>query len=107
MATLTHAVAWRKKSRQDVDADLTAEERARVKTALTFLRRRLGSVTALAKAMGVKATRIKAAMRPHGTVSAGVAMRTARAARVPLEAILSGAWPEPGACPYCGRGVTP
>lgn len=107
MATLTHAVAWRKKSKRDVEADLTEEERARVKAALAFLRRRLGGVAALAKAMGVKPCRVLYAMGPRSTVSAGVAMRTARAARVPLESILSGDWPEPGACPYCGRGVTP
>ncbi len=107
MGTLTHAVAWRKKAKRDVDADLTEEERAHVKAALAFLRRRLGSVAALAKAMGVKPCRVWTSMSPSGAVSAGVAMRTARVARVPLEDVLSGAWPKPGACPYCGHGVTP
>lgn len=103
MGTLTHAVAWRKKSKREVEADLTEEERARVKAALAFLRRRLGSVAALAKAMGVKPCRVFYAMGPRGAVSAGIAMRAARAARVPLEDVLSGAWPKPGACPHCGR----
>jgi hypothetical protein len=52
MGTLTHAVAWRKKSKRDVEADLTEEERAHVKAALAFLRRRLGGVAALAKEPG-------------------------------------------------------
>lgn len=84
--------------------ELTEDERQCVKAALVFLRRRYGTWTALAKAMGIKRATVLYAAGKRGSVSAGVALRAARAAAVPLEDVLSGAWPKPGMCPYCGRG---
>lgn len=75
-----------------------------MKAALAFLRARYGTWLAVADAMGLKlATVVYAAKRGKG-VSAGVALRTARAAGVPAEDLLSGAFPKPGVCPHCGRG---
>lgn len=73
-----------------------------MRAALRFLAKRFGSWSKLATAMGVKTGRIeRAGNRP---VTAGLALRAARVARVPIEDILAGRWPKPGMCPYCGRG---
>lgn len=74
-----------------------------MKAALAFLRLRHGTWAALSRAMGLKKATVTAATGKRGGVSAGVALRAARAAGVPLEDVLSGAWPKPGACPHCGR----
>ncbi len=74
-----------------------------MKVALRVLTKRYGSQPALAEAMGLKVATVKYAAKARGTVTAGVALRAARAAKVPLEDVLAGRWPKPGACPYCGR----
>ena len=104
MAVLTHPVAWRRKAPRDVDADLTPEERANVKAALRFLSKRYGSSAKLATVMRTKRGTVLNASSTRGPVSAGVALRVARAAGVPLEDVLAGRWPTPGMCPHCGRG---
>jgi hypothetical protein len=102
MAVLTHPVAWRREARRDVEADLSPQEQQNVRKALRSLAKRFGTYAKLATAMRAKeATVMKALYR--GPVSAGVALRASRAAKVPLEDILTGAWPKPGMCPYCGR----
>jgi hypothetical protein len=84
--------------------DLTSEEQANVRSALAFLRVRLGSWLALAEAMGVKVQTLKqAAKRKRRGPTAGHALRAARVARVCAEMILTGSWPPNGACPHCGR----
>jgi hypothetical protein len=76
-----------------------------VKVALRFLMKRHGTVLELAKAMGANrgTGTVLAALAKRGAVSAGIALRAARVAAVPLEDVLSGAWPPAGACPHCGR----
>ena len=101
MAVLTHPVSWRRTAKRDVESDLSPQERANVRKALQFLAKRYGTYAKLADAMKAKRATILAANR--GTVSAGIALRASRAAGVPLEAILTGAWPKPTACPHCGR----
>jgi len=86
--------------------ELTEEEGARVRTALAFLRGHLGSWTKLARAMGIKpATLEQGALRRTRRPTAGLALRAARVAGVPMEDILSGRWPVPlpVKCPTCGR----
>ena len=83
--------------------DLTAEEQTNAKAALRFLTTRHGSVRQLAEVMSAKARTVRAALEARGRVSAGLALRAAKVAGVPLEDVLSGAWPPPGACPHCGR----
>ena len=75
-----------------------------MRTTLAFLLVRYGGWRALAAAMDMKADTVKYAAHPRGGVSAGAALRTARAAGVPVEDVLSGAFPRPGVCPHCGRG---
>lgn len=109
MATLPRMVALREriswsKPKVSRGPDLTPDEAARVKAVLAALRIRYGSLKALARAMGLKVATVQYASQKRTGVSAGVALRTARAAGQPVEAILSGAWPTPNTCPHCGRG---
>jgi hypothetical protein len=103
MAVLSHPVAWRRESKRDVDPDLSPQERENARKAIRYLAKKLGSYGKLAMAMRVKKPTVRFAVSRTGTVSASVALRTARVARVPLESVLSGAWPKATACPYCGR----
>jgi hypothetical protein len=103
MAILRETVGWSKpKARRG--PDLSPEEAARVKAVLRFLAKRHGTWAALAKAMDVKHVTIRHAAEERGGVSAGVALRAARVAGVPLEDVLAGHWPTPTMCPICGRG---
>jgi hypothetical protein len=102
MPVLREPVAWRR-PRATRGPELTEDERKHVKAALAFLKRRHGTWMALARAMGLKVATVVYAAGKRGGVSAGVALRAARAAGVPMEDVLSGEWPRPGMCPYCGR----
>jgi hypothetical protein len=102
MAVLRESVSWSRPGKTR-GPDLSPEETAHVKAALAFLGKRLGTWRALAKATGLKKGTLGYAASKRGGVSAGVALRVARAAKVQLEDILSGAWPKPGMCPHCGR----
>jgi hypothetical protein len=103
VAILSHPISWRRAAQRDVQADLTPEEQENVKEALRFLSKRHGSTGKLAEAMGVTRARVlEASSRARG-VTAGLALKASRVAKVPLETILSGAWPKPTACPHCGR----
>ena len=82
--------------------DLTLEEQANVRVAMRFLATRLGDVAKLAKAMGAHRETVNRPAR-GGVVSAGIALRVAKVAGVPLESVLAGTWPPGGACPHCGR----
>jgi hypothetical protein len=84
-------------------SDLTPAEQQNVKAALRFLSKRLGSYPKLAKAMGANHATVMAAAHKRGAVSAGIALRAARVAGVPLENVLSGTWPPADACPWRGR----
>jgi hypothetical protein len=108
MATILRSrVAWAKP--RDPTAtrrsyDLTPEERTNASAAIRFLAKRHGTVGKLTLAMGAKRRTVLAAMsRRRCAVSAGLALRAARVAGVPLEDVLAGRWPVAGACPHCGR----
>ncbi len=103
MPVLRERVAW-SRPKAPRGPELTDDERVHVKATLAFLLARLGSWDAVAKATGLKKATLQYAASKKAGVSAGVALRAARAAGVPLEDVLSGAWPKPGVCPRCGRG---
>jgi hypothetical protein len=84
-------------------SDLTPDEQANARAALRVLRLRYGTTRKLAEALSANTTTIKAALAKRGKPTAGTALRAARLAGVPLESLLSGAWPPEGACPHCGR----
>ena len=62
-------------------SDLTAEEQKNVRTALN---RRSGTDR-------------------RNTVSASMAFRVARFVKVPVDDVVNGRYPAPGACPHCGH----
>jgi|SRR5580692_12330026 hypothetical protein len=101
MAILREAMRWRV-AKAPRGPDLSQDEQKHVKTALAFLAKRYGTWGDLAKAMGLKRDTVVYAGR-KGAATAGVALRAARAARVPLEDVLSGTFPKAGSCPMCGR----
>ena len=105
MAILTKRETWRRPKvlASGRTPDMTEEERASVKRALVFLRRRHGGAAKLAATMGTTQEVLERASRTKGKPSLGLALRAARLAGVGVEAILAGEWPEPGACPFCGR----
>lgn len=81
--------------------DLTADEQARVRLALKFLRTRAGWA-ALAK--GTRMTRKALENIAYGrTATGGLAIRLARFAAVPVDDVLCGRFPG-DLCPHCGRG---
>ena len=106
MAILLARTVWKKHRSSDTvrhSSDLTPEEQANVKAALRFLKVKLGGPKKLAETMKALPATVKYAVSNRGKVSAGIALRAALAAGVPLEDLLSGAWPKPGSCPLCGR----
>lgn len=105
MAVLTKREVWTKPRPANEtrrSTDLTPAEQANVRRALRFLAKRHGDTSKLAKAMGAHRETVQRPTR-GGVVSAGIALRAARRAGVPVEDVLSGAWPSEGLCPYCGR----
>jgi hypothetical protein len=106
MPILTKTITWRRPRPPNETRganDLTPEEQDHVRAALRVLRARFGSWPNLAKAMRAGRGHLQKIVGGSGTPSAGLALRAARAAGVPMEDVLSGAWPKPGACPMCGR----
>lgn len=83
-------------------SDLTAEEQANVRVALRFLRARCGGWDPLAKLLHVKEKTISH-ISTGGVVTASVAVRVARLAKVGIDDLLAGKYPPEGACPYCGH----
>jgi len=103
---LSAPVRWarpRDPSKTRRSSDLTPEEQANAKAALRVLRARVGGARQLAEALSANHATLLAALSRRGKPSAGLALRAARLAGVPLEDVLSGAWPAPGSCPHCGR----
>jgi hypothetical protein len=107
MAILVRRQEWRKPRPANEtrrSTDLTPAEQENTRVALRFLAKRFGDTAKLAKAMGAHRETVQRPMRMASHVTAGIALRAARVAGVPLEDVLSGAWPKAGACPHCGRG---
>jgi hypothetical protein len=82
-------------------SDLTTKEQENTRAALRFLRARLGS-DGFAKALRSDRSTLRAVLR-GGSVSASLAVRTARLAGVSVDALFAGEFPPPGTCPHCGH----
>lgn len=82
---------------------LTPDEQTNVRKALRVLRTRYRTLLATAEALETSYGTIERVSRGRRKPTAGLAIRVARAAGVPVDDVLSGAFPEPGACPMCGR----
>ncbi|MGK3964990.1 hypothetical protein WMF01_30900 [Sorangium sp. So ce1667] len=83
--------------------DLTNQEEANVRAALQFLRLRLGGWASLAKAIGFKEATLANVTKKGRGVSASMAMRVAKLVHVGVDDLLTGKFPPPGTCPYCGH----
>jgi hypothetical protein len=103
MAVLRERIAW-SRPKKPRGPDLSSDELEHAKVALAFMLKRFGTWRAVADAMGLKKATVMLAASKRGRVTAGVALRAARAAGVSVEDLLSGAFPKPGVCPHCGRG---
>ncbi len=82
--------------------DLTPDEERHVRTALKFLYQRCGAWEPLSKALGTSCdmlSRTTCGMRP---VSARMAIRVAKFAKVGVDDVLTGRFPPEGTCPNCG-----
>lgn len=85
-------------------SQLSPVEQANVRRAIQILRKRMGT-RSLADAMGMSFAALAKAMQPTRRPVHKHAVIAARVAQCTVDAILSGAWPEPTTCPHCnGRG---
>lgn len=84
-------------------SDLTKEEQTNVRTALRFLRSRVGAWEPLGKALRIGGDTLARITGGRYAVSASVAVRVARFAGVAIEDVLDGTYPAPGTCPHCGH----
>lgn len=84
-------------------AVLTADEYENIKKALRVLRLRLGSAEAASLALGMGRKAVELALKRRRRPSPVFAILVARHVGVPIEDVLSGAWPKAGSCPMCGR----
>jgi DNA-binding XRE family transcriptional regulator len=84
-------------------SDLTAEEQARVRLALRFLRTRCGSWERLAKVTHYTAKTLTLISEGTMAPSVTLAFRLARLAQVATDDVIAGIYPAAGACPHCGH----
>ena len=82
---------------------LTDKEQRHVRTALRFLRYRVGGWQPLADALGMKADSIGKVLRGGRDVTAKLAYCVAPLTDVPIDDLLSGALLSSRTCPHCGR----
>ena len=82
-------------------SDLTIEEQANVRAAISYLRARVGRTDVLAKALRVDRKTLR------NPASASLAVRVARFAKVGVDDVLTGRFPDPGVCPHCGQRREP
>lgn len=83
---------------------LTDDEVRHLRAALQNLRRKLGGWRAVAEATGIPRETVSQAGSAHdGRPHPMIAIKVARAARVSLEALLSGTIHDADVCPTCGR----
>jgi len=82
-------------------SDLTLTEQKHVRTAVRYLRRKMGTRAALADALSATCRTIQHVSDGTRSVSASMALRVARLAEVSMDDLLAGRY-IPGACPRCG-----
>ena len=106
MAILTETIVYRRPKRCRT-FNLSPVEQANVKRALRVIYQRFDDWGAFAAVLGCyKNSLIMAAgngFTKQSRPSIGLAVRAAQVAGVPVEQILSGAWPGGKTCPTCGR----
>lgn len=83
--------------------DLNADEQKAVRAALHFLRRQCGGWKPLARALACNEVSLSGMAGGHRPVSPRIAFRTARFVKVGVDDVLTGRFPAPGTCPFCGH----
>lgn len=87
-----------------MSARLTDKEQRHVRTAIRFLRYRVGGWEALAAALGLKSDSLVKIVNARGRdVTARLAYSVARLTDVSIDDLLTGAMLSPRTCPHCGR----
>jgi hypothetical protein len=84
-------------------SDLTAKEQKAVRTALRFLRLRVGAWAPLAKSLRYEWDSIQKVATGKKPVTPALALRVARLAGVTMDALIAGEWLSPRVCPHCGH----
>jgi transcriptional regulator with XRE-family HTH domain len=79
------------------------EERACTLVALKFMVARVGTAQELAFRMGIDRTAVRRALKGRPLPGVRIALDIARVAGVPVDDVISGRFPGPGACHACGR----
>jgi hypothetical protein len=83
-------------------SDLDETEQKHVRTALRFLRTRLGTWACVAEALRMSPRTLEKVTGNTGRVTASIALRVARLAGTTVDDLISGNY-LPGACPRCGH----
>ena len=74
-----------------------------MRTALRFLRLRVGAWRPLAEALRTKPDTLDKVVRARRSVTAGLAYSVARLIEVPIDDLLAGTLLCPRTCPHCGH----
>jgi hypothetical protein len=82
---------------------LTSKEQRAVRTALRFLRLRVGAWGPLAKALRYEWDSIQKVATGKRAVTPALALRVARFAGIPMDELLAGQWLSARVCPHCGH----
>lgn len=106
MTVLRERQTWKREPRARADRfdTLSPEQRANVRKSMDLLRVKHRDWKGVARAMGVKPVTLLRALKGPGKPRAGLALRAAQLAGVPVEDVLSGAYAAGWVCPTCGRG---
>ena len=83
--------------------DLTAREQRAVRTALRFLRLRVGARGPLAKALRYEWDSIQKVATGKRTVTPALALRVARFAGIAMDELLADQWLSARVCSHCGQ----
>ena len=83
--------------------DLTTKEQRAVRTALRFLRLRVGAWKPLVKALRYEYDSIQKVAAGKKAVTPALALRVARFAGVAMDDLLAGQWLSARVCPHCGH----
>jgi hypothetical protein len=83
--------------------DLTTKEQRAVRTALRFLRLRVGAWGPLAKALRYEWDSIQKVATGKRAVTPALALRVARFAGIAMDELLAGQWLSARVCPHCGH----
>ena len=97
-------VGWQKEVRRSRSDYLTTDEQESVRAVLRCLRDRAASMVALARELGLPYQSTRHLFVSRRPISVETALRVARVAELPVEAVVGARWAKTVRCPLCGRG---